>query len=160
MVRIGLQIKANLENVTNLGPDGDDFRWYMKMKCSSCNEITRNWQYVTLTESSPLKGGRGQASMVSKCKLCSRENSIDILKDFIKPYLIDKNNQFQTVVAFDCRGMEPVEYSFRAGFKADAAESSSKFTDIDLQEEEWADYDEKASETVGIYELESKFMKV
>lgn len=27
-------------------------------------------------ESVPLKGGRGSASMVQKCKLCSRENSI------------------------------------------------------------------------------------
>eukprot|EP00057_Strongylocentrotus_purpuratus_P033029 XP_789853.1 PREDICTED: UPF0587 protein C1orf123 homolog [Strongylocentrotus purpuratus] len=160
MVRIGLQIKANLENVTNLGPDGDDFRWYLKIKCSNCNEVTETWQYITLTESIPLKGGRGQASMVSKCKLCSRENSIDILKDFIKPYQMEKNNQFQTVAAFDCRGMEPVEYSFRAGFQADAVDTSSKFSDIDLQSEEWADYDEKNQEAVGIYELESKFIKV
>lgn len=27
-------------------------------------------------ENSPLKGGRGHASLVIKCKLCSRENSI------------------------------------------------------------------------------------
>lgn len=27
-------------------------------------------------ESTPLKGGRGSASMVQKCKLCARENSI------------------------------------------------------------------------------------
>lgn len=26
--RIGLQFKASLENVTNLRPDGEDFRWY------------------------------------------------------------------------------------------------------------------------------------
>lgn len=29
-------------------------------------------------ESQPLKGGRGSASLVIKCKLCSRENSIGI----------------------------------------------------------------------------------
>jgi hypothetical protein len=52
------------------------------------------WQTVTIThfeflmctfwfseiyifqENSPLKGGRGHASLVIKCKLCSRENSI------------------------------------------------------------------------------------
>ena len=27
-------------------------------------------------ENSPLKGGRGHASLVIKCKLCHRENSI------------------------------------------------------------------------------------
>ena len=31
--------------------------------------------YDYLQESSPLKGGRGHASLVSKCKLCSRDNS-------------------------------------------------------------------------------------
>ncbi|XP_015748182.1 PREDICTED: UPF0587 protein C1orf123-like [Acropora digitifera] len=30
MVRIALQFKANLENLTNVRPDEDDFRWYLK----------------------------------------------------------------------------------------------------------------------------------
>ena len=47
--------------------------------------------------------------MVAKCKLCSRENSIDILADSIKPYS-NEAGQFQTIVAFDCRGLEPVEF--------------------------------------------------
>ena len=47
--------------------------------------------------------------MVTKCKLCSRENSIDILADSIKPYSSD-SAQYQTIVAFDCRGLEPVEF--------------------------------------------------
>ena len=29
--KIGLQIKANLENLTNLRPDGEDFRWYVRV---------------------------------------------------------------------------------------------------------------------------------
>lgn len=32
--------------------------------------------FVVVQDSMPLKGGRGSASMVQKCKLCSRENSI------------------------------------------------------------------------------------
>lgn len=55
--KIALQLKATLENVTNLRPVGEDFRWYLK-------------------DSVALKGGRGSASMVQKCKLCARENSI------------------------------------------------------------------------------------
>ena len=50
--------------------------------------------------------------MVAKCKLCSRENSIDILKETIKPYSNDAA-QFQTIVAFDCRGLEPIEFEVR-----------------------------------------------
>ncbi|KAG3283198.1 hypothetical protein H1C71_033726 [Ictidomys tridecemlineatus] len=30
MGKIALQLKATLENVTNLRPVGEDFRWYLK----------------------------------------------------------------------------------------------------------------------------------
>ena len=30
--RIALQFKANLENLTNVRPDEEDFRWYLKVR--------------------------------------------------------------------------------------------------------------------------------
>ncbi|EDL90423.1 similar to RIKEN cDNA 0610037L13, isoform CRA_e [Rattus norvegicus] len=86
MGKIALQLKATLENVTNLRPVGEDFRWYLKMKCGNCGEISEKWQYIRLMDSVALKGGRGSASMVQKCKLCARENSIEILSSTIKSY--------------------------------------------------------------------------
>merc|ERR1712080_389589 len=59
----------------------------------------------------PLKGGRGEASAVIKCKMCSRENSIDILPDTITSYDMKDNNKLKTIVVFDCRGLEPVDFS-------------------------------------------------
>lgn len=67
---------------------------------------------------------------------------------------------FKPLVVFDCRGIEPVEFSPSKGWIAKAAESGTVFTDIDLSSGDWADYDEKLSESVGIYELESKFISV
>ena len=55
MVKIGLQIKAQLENVTNLLATGADFRWFLKTKCASCGEVSAELQYITLGESVPLK---------------------------------------------------------------------------------------------------------
>ena len=66
---------------------------------------------LCIQESSPLKGGRGSASLVAKCKMCSRENSIDIIQDSITPY--DASESFKTIVVFDCRGIEPVDFSPR-----------------------------------------------
>ena len=67
MVKIGLQIKANLEFVTGLIPDDiQNFHWHLKVKCSQCGEIPDKWQYVTLSEEQPLKGGRGSANFVYK----------------------------------------------------------------------------------------------
>lgn len=160
MVKIGLELKADLELVTNLRPDGEDFRWYIKVKCFNCGECTTEYQYLSLAESSPLKGGRGSASLVMKCKLCGRENSIDIIADSIKPYDIDHSGKFKTIVVFDCRGMEPVDFSPRIGFMAEGAETNTKFPEIDLTEGDWADYDEKQKEAVGVYNIEHRFKKV
>ncbi|XP_066919020.1 CXXC motif containing zinc binding protein-like isoform X2 [Clytia hemisphaerica] len=158
MVKIGLQIKAQLEFLTDLKPESEDFRWYIKVKCLNCGEESKSFIYLTLLESNALKGGRGQASMVSKCKLCSRENSIDILKDTISSYTFEDSESFKTVVAFECRGMEPIEFSPRAGWVAKGAETTSSFT-VDLTEGDWCDFDERSGESVGIYEIEHKFQK-
>uniref|UniRef100_A0A3Q2FV11 CXXC motif containing zinc binding protein n=1 Tax=Cyprinodon variegatus TaxID=28743 RepID=A0A3Q2FV11_CYPVA len=128
---------ATLENVTNVRPMGEDFRWFLKLKCGNCGEIPDKWQYVTLMENVPLKGGRGSASMVQKCKLCARENSIDILRETITPYNAADNETFKTMVQFECRGLEPV----------------------DFQPQDWTDYDEKAKESVGVYEVTHRFIK-
>jgi hypothetical protein len=97
MVKIGLQIKANMEFTTGLVPsDPDLFRWELKIKCTQCGEVPDHWQYVSLSEQQPLKGGRGTANYISKCKLCSNQNSLDIkvgvLRDshylFSTPYRI------------------------------------------------------------------------
>ncbi|KAK3567920.1 hypothetical protein QTP86_027260 [Hemibagrus guttatus] len=172
MGKFGLQFKATLENVTNIRPDGDDFRWYLKLKCGNCGEISDKWQYITALDSMPLKGGRGSASMVQKCKLCSRENSIgyavrltqwisptDILKDTITPYNLEDSERFKTMVQFECRGLEPVDFQPQAGFTAKGAETTSQFPEINLQEKDWTDYDEKAGESVGIYEVTHQFIK-
>uniref|UniRef100_A0A672T4N4 CXXC motif containing zinc binding protein n=1 Tax=Sinocyclocheilus grahami TaxID=75366 RepID=A0A672T4N4_SINGR len=80
------------------------------LKCGNCGEVSDRWQYITLMDSMPLKGGRGSASMVQKCKLCSRENSIDILRDTITPYNAEDSERFKTIVQFECRGPEPVDF--------------------------------------------------
>lgn len=43
----------------------------------------------------------------------------------------------------------------QAGFRVETP-SGAVFEDVDLSED-WAEYDEKAGVSVGIYELESKF---
>ncbi|XP_015916884.1 CXXC motif containing zinc binding protein [Parasteatoda tepidariorum] len=160
MGKIGLQFKAVLENVTDLQAFGEDFRWYLKLKCLNCGEEPEKWQYVALTEKFPLKGGRGEANFVSKCKLCARENSVEILLDTIKKYTIDDSESFKTIVVFDCRGLEPTDFSPRVGFQAIGENSNALFDDINLEEKEWVDYDEKANLSVSIAEVEHKFVKV
>ena len=44
-------------------------RWYMKLKCANCGETPDHWQYVDQVDKQPLKGGRGEACAVIKCKV-------------------------------------------------------------------------------------------
>merc|ERR1719412_1066579 len=171
MVKIGLQIKAFLESVTNLIPEEiQEFRWHLKIKCTQCGEIDPKLQYVTLSEEQPLKGGRGQANYISKCKLCSHQNSLDIKEESIVSYKIEDNNKFKTICVFDCRGLEPVDFEPGDGWKAqgykqdeeedNGSVTSTIFSDIDLSDKEWADYDEVSNESTMISEFECKFVVV
>ena len=55
--------------------------------------------------------------MTGSLQLCGRENSIDILADTVAKYNQEDNNKFKTIVVFDCRGLEPVEFSPRNGWR-------------------------------------------
>ncbi|XP_076808747.1 CXXC motif containing zinc binding protein-like [Clavelina lepadiformis] len=159
MVKIALEINAFLENVSSLQAVGEEFRWYLKLKCSSCGEVSSSWQYVSLSESTETKGGRGSASMVQKCKMCGRENHLDILNEHVKSYTVDTSGQYAPVVAFECRGLEPKEFDIRSGWVVTSC-FNTLFEDVDLSEKEWYDYDEKGNQSVSITELTYKFVKL
>ncbi len=171
MVKIALQLSAALENLTGLAPADDDFKWFFKFKCSSCGEVPDKWQHISRSEEHEVKGGRGTANAVIKCKLCGRENSVDVIADSIRKYGFADAGRFRQVAAFDCRGMEPVDFSPRdgwvvKGFKVseddeeEGSESGKVFDDVDLTEGEWADYDEVSDESVFISEIKHQFVKI
>ena len=48
----------------------------------------------------------------------------------------------------------------RSGWTVEHRQSGATFEDVDLAEKEWADYDERSQEAVGITDLEFQFVKV
>ncbi|KAJ2758968.1 hypothetical protein IWQ56_005863 [Coemansia nantahalensis] len=157
MTVIDLQIKAELLNVTGLVPDESEtaYDWHLKTRCSGCNEVTANFVTVNDVETSKISGSRGDANLVMRCKFCKREASVGIVG---KPaaYTAEHSGKFATVVSFECRGLEPVEFEPRDGWAAQGAESKTRFA-VDLTEGEWYDYDEGASLEVSITEIEHRF---
>lgn len=75
-------------------------------------------------------------------------------------YTAEDSGKFKTIVCFDCRGVEPVEFSPRSGWIAKSAENGQTFEDVDLSEDDWVEYDNKNKISVGIYEFEVNFIKV
>lgn len=75
-------------------------------------------------------------------------------------FVSEHQNKFQTIVTFDCRGIEPVDFSPGVGWIAKVEGSNNKYRDIDLSQKEWVEYDTNIKESVGIYDFEHKFVKV
>ncbi|XP_066591948.1 CXXC motif containing zinc binding protein [Prorops nasuta] len=160
MVKVALQIKVSLENIEELKTSGPEFKWYFKFCCSNCGEISKKWNYVLLNEFTNAQRGNAVNHFVSKCKLCSRENTMTILEDSIQNYTSEDDGKFKTVATFDCRGIEPCDFSAREGWIAQTIDGGTEFTDVDLSEGTWADYCDKIKQAVTISDIEYKFSRI
>lgn len=81
MVKIGLQIRATFENVEELKTTHPDYPFFLKLKCSNCGEQSEKWHDITESERTNEDSRNPDGfNFYMKCKLCSRENSIDIVE--------------------------------------------------------------------------------
>jgi len=160
MVKIALQITCRLDNIEELRPSESEFRWCLKFTCCNCGKTSDKWHYVCSDDPVPMSVRRsGVNHFVSKCKLCSRENYMMIIEDSVESFTEDDQGQFKTIVIFDCRGIEPSDFSAREGWVAKAT-GGKEFDEIDLSEGEWEDYCDKTMQPVGIYEIKHKFERI
>lgn len=183
MVKLALQINAQFENIEELKTCHPDYSFFVKIKCSNCGEVDEKWHAITesdrVSEGESSRNTKG-VNFYIKCKLCMRESSIEIVEGsngmnrahffeenssftsicFAAPYTEADVGKFKSIVNFDCRGIEPIEFTPRAGWIAKGVENGQTFEDIDLSEDDWAEYDEKNKQSVGITEFKSQFMKL
>ncbi|KAJ2353899.1 hypothetical protein IWW50_001259 [Coemansia erecta] len=160
MTVFDLQLKADLENVTNLLPKEDiendqAYNWFIKYECGSCHEATENLVTICRNEFSPISGSRGEANLVMSCKFCKREHSASISGP---PQAYTKSGEYATITQIECRGMDPVAFEPRGEWTASGSESDARFT-FSLDENEWYDYDDDAGETVSVSNIEAQFVR-
>lgn len=184
MVKVALQIKANLENVDELKTSHPNFAFFFKIKCTNCGEESEKWHDLNESEKYHEDSRSHGFSLFMKCKMCSRENSIDVIPDtngekfvilnpilkyskkiLISPaasYLADDSGKFKSIVTLDCRGIEPTAFDPRNGWIVKSAENGLVFEDVDLSADgnDWCEYDTKNNNTVAIYEFQSQFVKL
>ncbi|KAJ1929187.1 hypothetical protein EC988_010122, partial [Linderina pennispora] len=118
MVKLDLQFQAELTNVTNVVPADADYAWNFKVKCNSCHEVTPNFITISAEDNNSISGSRGEANFVMRCKFCKRESSASI-EGSPKPYTADDSGSMATILSLECRGLEPVEFEPRDGWKAE-----------------------------------------
>lgn len=163
MVNYSLQITAEVENVKSLQPNGgcDDpnFTFYFKLRCENCGEVTPKETCVSLEEKIPTPKNRGYVNLLQKCKFCSREGNITMVPGASRPLTGEdcEEGKYTPLMVFDCRGLEPIDFSFIGPQWKVETESGTVFENVDLSAEDWAEYDEKGSCPVSISDLKSRF---
>lgn len=80
MVKINLQIKATLEFIEELYTCHPNYNFLLKLKCIGCGETSEKWHDVVESAKYEGKTGRSENNYIAKCKLCQRENSLDIIE--------------------------------------------------------------------------------
>ncbi|CAJ2675271.1 hypothetical protein P8452_00418 [Trifolium repens] len=162
MVNYLLMISGELENLTNLQPQGgvDDpnFSYFFKLKCGRCGEVSQKETCVSLNDTVPLPAGRGTTHLVQKCKFCSRESTVTMIPGRGKPLTNEtsESGKFSPLMLFDCRGYEPIDFIFSTGWKVESLEGT-KFENVDLSSGDFTEYDEKGECPVMISNLRATF---
>ncbi|KAF7306848.1 hypothetical protein MIND_00477000 [Mycena indigotica] len=159
MVKLLLSIKAELENVTNLEPRDADFDFFFEVKCTSCHETHPKPVTLNRRESFDLSGGKGgTANFVWRCGNCKRESSAKFEDAYAVRAYSAENEQFGPLLQIECRGLEFISFDPRGIWKCQGMKGTV-FSEVDLDEGEWTDYDEKAALPVGVSSFESQWTR-
>ncbi|OMO86611.1 hypothetical protein COLO4_21022 [Corchorus olitorius] len=184
MVKLVLKIAADLENLTNLQPQGgcDDpnFSYLFKLRCGNCGELSEKETCVSLADTVPVPHSKGSTNLVQKnrremifeiilyfhmflfnyqaCKFCLREGTITMIPGHGKPLTLEDSEagKYAPLMQFDSRGYELVGFVFDGSWKVESVEGT-KFEGVDLSAGEYAEYDEKGECPVMISNLRSTF---
>jgi len=162
-VRLNLEIKAELEGVTDLKPATDDFEYFFKVACTSCREEHPNIVSLNRIEEHDVSGGRhGTAHFIWRCRNCTHENSAKFDTSIpVRPYTADhsESGTFSSILVVECRGLEFTKFDPRGQWTCKGIGSNTIFGEVEFTEGEWFDYDEKGARPVQITSLTSRFTR-
>nr|PUA90099.1 DUF866 domain-containing protein [Toxoplasma gondii TgCATBr9] len=155
MVVILLRMKADLENVDSIEiPAGHT--WVLDVKQAAGEEV-RERVTVSESETQDIPNSRGTANFVVRwdgSKQAATLNVQDVKNVTRRTYTAEDSGKFVSIVAFECRGLEPVRWYPADGYIVKSKRAT--FKDADLSED-WAEYDQDANLSLGIYNVEWQF---
>ncbi|CCD26593.1 uncharacterized protein NDAI_0I00240 [Naumovozyma dairenensis CBS 421] len=153
--------------------------------CTSCREAHGSPVLINLVEKHEMPGSKGEASFIMKCKFCSKDISVNLLK--FEKYLYNpdsgveedeleeksikltrkkhglkslKENNNAAILQLDCRGCELTKfYPSSVMFQAELTSGNVMDCQFENGEDEWYDYDEDAGEEVSVSSFQSEIIK-
>ena len=177
-----LHLTASFDGATRVSV-GADYVFHIGMKCGRCSTVCdkvrqpvfqagllRLRTLRTPQRSCPpaqtsvfsasdvcdVPGSRGTAALVQKCKECSSVFSCDVLS---KPGggLSADADPAPAFAIFECRGCEPQRFEAGDGWTVEGPSQSWK--GVNLDSDDWCEYDEAAQVSVAVSELRGTFKK-
>uniref|UniRef100_A0A7S3UKA1 Uncharacterized protein n=1 Tax=Oxyrrhis marina TaxID=2969 RepID=A0A7S3UKA1_OXYMA len=166
MPLIDLIVNADFENVYSFAPAEGEFRYYLRLKCTSCGDEPEDFVYVDPGNIEEVPGGRGQANFTRKCKNCSKSANLTVMAGGE----VLASQPDSVLATFDCRGCEPCDWRPQ-GEEAWACFANTVEGDPDdpkdpepgtayavtFEEGEWCGYDEATEQSLMISNLQCSF---
>lgn len=159
---VGLSLKAELKGVTDLTFDDtieDPYLYTFKIACGVCREVHPKDITINLFETTEIPGSKGEANFVFKCSSCGKRSSVNITKSKTNIYTLENSGNLVRLLDIDSRGIDFISFIPDGKFKCQGAESNTKFADVDLEDNEWYDYDDKAGDEVSITDIHWEITK-
>ena len=149
-----LSFKADLENVETLHFPADH-AWVLGFRDENADE-RRNVVLCT-SDSVEIPGSRGSANLLLKFPAATTPAAISVAaSDKHGTTAYTKSGEFQPILAVECRGAQPFEWT-PTGFYVAHAPSGTTFDQVDLQDGDWCDFDADADCSVGVFNVAWKW---
>jgi hypothetical protein len=121
MPRLALQIRAQLENVTDVRPSDDNYTVMAKLKCTSCQEEHPKLVGFSRADDRDLSKGRSTANLVMNCHFCKRELTAKFEEPTAKaplwrPYAPSAGATFETIAVVEARGLDFLSIDFQVSY--------------------------------------------
>lgn len=152
MVKFYLKAHAELTNVTDVQPvDSAEspFEYTFRIECTKCRETHGKPVTINRFEQHEISGSKGEASFVFRCKSCKSEHSAQILRTN-ESLTQETAGKWVKLLEIDARGADFIEFIPEGRWMGKAANSTSVFDEIDLEDGEWYDYDDNKGEEVSV----------
>ena len=147
MPKLFLYLHCLLDGISSLSFP-EDTLYCFQVQCTSCRETHPNPMSMSLTDEVDIPGGRGSANFVYRCRNCDRDASISISDP-----LVFKGGKGK-MLSIECRGCETIDY-YPAVLDAQGdGKRKTKFEGIEVDMNEWFDYDPDGKKEVSIQEME------
>jgi hypothetical protein len=153
-----LYVKCDLENVEEMTVKAMETSWCLTVTSPNGADV-RERITADPTEEIELEGSRGTAHFAARLDGAKKAAHLVVtsVKGLTKSTLTEEDSgEFVPVIAFDCRGLEPLKWHPTDEFVVRSA-NTGKIMKTDLREGDWTEWDEDAEQLVSVTDLQWKF---